>query len=92
MSTAFVFTIFGYGAPGAEDELRERWASFILEHHYETTNDFYASGWLGTRGDLARLCGRSSWRWSSSRPDPLPRNGSFLELCEWYDRYVPSEE
>jgi hypothetical protein len=26
-----------------QDELRNRWSGFILEHHYEVTNDFYFS-------------------------------------------------
>jgi hypothetical protein len=74
-----------------EEELQQRWAAFILEHHYDVTPDFYAS-WLGMHP--RRTC-EAVWsqfmEMEFFTPDPLSRNGAFSELWEWYDRLAPGE-
>lgn len=74
-----------------EDELRDRWSAFILEHHYDITKDFYAS-WLARHP--RRSC-EAVWsqfmEMEYFTPDAIPRAGGFQDLWSWYDRYAPSE-
>lgn len=74
-----------------EDDLRHRWAAFILEHHYDVTADFYAS-WLGRHP--RRSC-EAVWsqfmEMEFFTPDPVPRQAGFGDLWAWYDRYAAAE-
>ena len=75
----------------SEDALRNRWREFILEHHYEVTNDFYGSR-------IARHPRRSCEAiWSQFmemrffEEDPLPRGVALNELVDSIKPYLEWE-
>ena len=75
----------------SKHELRDRWSKFILEHHYEVTNDFYGSR-------IARHPRRSCEAiWSQFmemklfEEDPLPSGVDLNELVDSIKPYLEWE-
>jgi hypothetical protein len=122
LSHAYVFTIFGYGAPTSdveavkllkqgwgrrerreleqvevidlkhEDELRETWDSFILEHHYDIESSFYSS-WIARH--TRRSCD-AVWRQTMEleflTDNPIPQQLSFSEQVAWFGKLMSAEK
>lgn len=121
LSHAYVFTIFGYGAPASdveavkllkqgwgmperreleqvevidlkpEDELRQTWDSFILEHHYDTESSFYSS-WIARHP--RRSCD-AVWRQTMEleflTANPIPQQLPFSEQVAWFRQLISAE-
>jgi len=121
LNNAYMFTIFGYGAPTSdveavsllsqgwgnkeqremeqvevidvadEDVLRSRWDDFILSHHYDIHDNFYAS--------MIGMCSRRSVDASFGanfdcvfwEEHPIPKDASWDELDEWLAPYIEVE-
>ena len=75
----------------AEDELRNRWSEFILEHHFEVTKDFYSS----RIGRHPRRSCEAIWsQFMEMRifeEDPLPREVDLNELVDSIKPYLEWE-
>lgn len=75
-----------------EDELREKWDDFIIEHHYSTTNDFYDS-WIANH---PRRTVEAFWDQTMEikfvEPNPLPRAAEFEELWGWFGQLLDAED
>lgn len=74
-----------------EDVLRNRWDDFILSHHYDIHDSFYAS----MIGKCSRRSADASFganfnciAWGEY---PIPQNSSWDELDEWLKPYIEAE-
>jgi hypothetical protein len=74
-----------------EEELREAWDPFILEHHYDTENSFYDS-WIARHP--RRTCD-AVWRQTMEveflEDNSIPQNFSFGEQVAWYKQLMNIE-
>ena len=74
-----------------EDELRNTWRDFILEHHYEVTNDFFRS----RRSRHPRRSCEAIWsqfmEMKLFEEDPLPRGVELTELVDSIKPYLEWE-
>ncbi len=74
-----------------EDELRNRWSAFILEHHYEVTNDFYSS----RIGRHPRRSCEAIWsqfmEMKIFEEEPLPRGVDLNKLIDSIKPYLEWE-
>lgn len=74
-----------------EEDLREAWDSFILEHHYDTENSFYDS-WIACHP--RRSCD-AVWRQTMEveflENNLIPRGLSFGDQVAWYKQLMSAE-
>ena len=74
-----------------EDQLRRRWRAFIHSHHYDITDNFYAS-WLANH---PRRTGEAYInQYIDNQPietNPIPLDYSFPKLRDWFDKLAEVE-
>jgi hypothetical protein len=74
-----------------EDDLRQTWAPFIVEHHYDTETSLYDS-WIA--GHPRRSCD-AVWRQVMDleflEDNPIPLHLPFGEQLAWFRQLVEAE-
>ena len=75
-----------------QEQLRASWDDFITEHHYQTTNDFFAS-WIAQHP--RRSC-EQMWdqlvELAFPKPTPAPRVSDVAALQAWFAALIAEEQ
>lgn len=76
----------------SEEELRRTWESFILEHHYEVTSDFFNSWVMNHPRRSCEAVWRQFMEVEFLDDTPPPRTESLQELREWLLPRITAEK
>jgi len=75
----------------SEDELRNRWSEFILEHHYEVTKDYYSSRIAKHPRRSCEAIWSQFMEMKLFEEDPLPRGVDIDALVDSIKPYLEWE-